>query len=410
MTENSKFPEFPEFPEISKFPEIYPLRTSDYRTLDVKQIFGVCPRAEASLHAGHAAAVILAGGMGSRLGRTLPKGMCAVSPVKEKSLFQLHFEKIYQLRQRYDASIPIYIMVNRASIPMVREFLEKHDFWGVPFEDVFLFVQNELPAVNEDGSLFYDSRGNRCFGPDGHGGLISALESSGAYADMETRGVRTLCTFHIDNPLVPVLNEAMLGMHWETKSEMTSVVVEKFDGMELVGNIVRDSDGHFCVVEYMDFPMELANLTTPSGTLRFWAGSVGIHLIQLDFLIDFYRNLVENPALLPFHHPKKKIITQDGPVFIRKPERFLFDILPRTKNPLIVKMDRAEIFTTLKKSTEIVRDHLNNLYKNWLQKSGAVFSPNASVEIAASFAMDQSTCMAKITPGTTFSGHTIYLD
>src|SRR5437868_6560188 len=47
-------------------------------------------RGEEALRRGEVAALLVAGGQGSRLGFEHPKGMFAVGPVSKKSLFQMH--------------------------------------------------------------------------------------------------------------------------------------------------------------------------------------------------------------------------------------------------------------------------------------------------------------------------------
>ncbi|MDO4630657.1 MAG: UTP--glucose-1-phosphate uridylyltransferase [Planctomycetia bacterium] len=383
--------------------------------LDSERLFGRSRCAEEAISAGKVGIVILAGGMGSRLGAVMPKGTFPVTPVREKSLFQVHFEKIRVLRERYKSPLRTYIMTNPDSDALTRDFLRENDFFGLPEEDVFLFSQGVMPALSpQDGSLFFLSDGRIYCGPDGHGGLITALENTDAGADMRLHGITTINTFHIDNPLVPILNEEMLAEHLHTGSEMSSVVVEKVDGMELVGNVVYEdvSKTAMRVVEYMDFPGEYAMKTDPdAGGLRFWAGSIGIHLIQLDFLEEMARKIRENPGFLPFHLPLKKIQTQDGPEWGIKPERFIFDILPLAKTPTVIRaVNRDEVFITLKQSAIPVREHLSELYASWLRRAGATLPENAQVEIAPDFALDFATLREKIPAGMIFAEEEVYLE
>jgi len=391
--------------------EIWPLG-NDFRELPRFQLFGLSESAREYITSGKAGVVILAGGMGSRLGRLEPKGTFPITPVTGKSLFQVHVEKIVVLRRYYGVNLRTYIMTNRISHAPTIDFFRENQWFGLSEEDFFFFSQNELPALNpEDGSFFYQPDGSVCVGPDGHGGLITALRSSGAADDMRSRGIETINTFHVDNPLVPVLHERFLEEHLARQSEMSSVVVEKIDGMELVGNLVHgDAEGKTLrVVEYLDFPATLAMETAPSGGLKYWAGSIGIHLIQLDFLEKMARRIQEEPGFLPYHLPIKKIHTRDGEEWGIKPERFIFDVLPYARNPLAVRADRMETFATLKKEPEPVRNHLSDLYASWLRRAGATVPENARVEIAPSFALDAETVCEKVPAGTVFAGEEVFL-
>ena len=68
-----------------------------------------------ALKAGRVAAFLVAGGQGTRLGFDGPKGSFPVSPIKKKSLFQLHAEKILAMSTRYGAVIPWYIMTSESN-------------------------------------------------------------------------------------------------------------------------------------------------------------------------------------------------------------------------------------------------------------------------------------------------------
>lgn len=392
--------------------EVWPLG-DDFIDLPRFQIFHLSPRAEQFIRAGKAGVVILAGGMGSRLGRLEPKGTFPITPVTGKSLFQVHAEKIAVLRRHYGVNLPTYIMTNRVSHEPTIEYFRENRWFGLPEEDFFFFPQGDLPALDpKDGSVFYDANGKVCVGPDGHGGLITALQTSGAADDMRARGIETINTFHVDNPIALVLNERFLDEHLLRESEMSSVIVEKNDGLELVGNLVHgDAEGKTLrVVEYFDFPESLAKETTPAGGLKYWAGSVGIHLIQLDFLDRMARRIQEEPGFLPYHLPLKKIQTREGEEWGLKPERFIFDVLPYAKDPVAARADRLDAFATLKKEPEPVRDHLSALYTSWLRRAGAVVPENARVEIAPSFALDAETVREKVPAGTVFTGEEIVLE
>lgn len=385
---------------------------SHYPVLDATRIFHRSPSAENFIASGKAAIVILAGGMGSRLGHAAPKGTFPVAPVSQKSLFQIHFEKITCLRKHYDAPILIYVMTNRSSHDETRAYFKENNFFGIPEKEVFFFAQNEVPILNpQDGSFFFTPNGQICFGPDGHGGLIAALETTGAGDSMRKNGIETLNTFHVDNPLVPVLNEQFLDAHLAQKSEMSVIAIEKKEPMELLGHIVRKADApqSLQIVEYLDFPADYAQETDENGRLKFWAGSIGIHLIQLDFLERIAKKIHEDPDFLPYHLPIKQVRTPNGMEWGIKPERFIFDILPLAKNALVCRANRENVFATLKNDPLPVQKHCSELYASWLRQAGIHFQPDARVEIAPNFALDVETLKEKIPAGSVLEGVDIFL-
>ena len=57
-----------------------------------------------ALAAGEVAVVIVAGGQGTRLGFDGPKGCYPIGPVTDRSLFQIHAEKVVALGRRHGAA------------------------------------------------------------------------------------------------------------------------------------------------------------------------------------------------------------------------------------------------------------------------------------------------------------------
>ena len=139
------------------------------------------------LAAGEVAVVIVAGGQGTRLGFDGPKGCYPIGPVSDRSLFQIHAEKVVALGRRHGAPVPLYVMTSPQNHAETAAFFERHDSFGV--ERLRLFVQGEMPAVDRvSGRILLAERGRVALSPDGHGGVIRALERSGALAEMAEGG------------------------------------------------------------------------------------------------------------------------------------------------------------------------------------------------------------------------------
>ncbi|MEC8209127.1 MAG: UTP--glucose-1-phosphate uridylyltransferase, partial [Verrucomicrobiota bacterium] len=65
-----------------------------------------------ALRAGRVAAFTVAGGQGTRLGYDGPKGTYPVTPVSEKTLFQVFAEKIARSGERFGVTIPWFILTS----------------------------------------------------------------------------------------------------------------------------------------------------------------------------------------------------------------------------------------------------------------------------------------------------------
>src|SRR5262245_59086178 len=87
---------------------------------------------EELLRRGAVAALVVAGGQGSRLGFEHPKGMYEVGPVSKKSLFQIHAEKVLATARRYETRLPFLVMTSPATHDETLDFFRRHAYFGLP--------------------------------------------------------------------------------------------------------------------------------------------------------------------------------------------------------------------------------------------------------------------------------------
>jgi UDP-N-acetylglucosamine/UDP-N-acetylgalactosamine diphosphorylase len=366
---------------------------------------------EEALRRGKVAALVVAGGQGTRLGFDHPKGLFPIGPVSGKSLFQLHAEKVLALSRRYGKSLPLLVMTSPATHAETESFFGKHRFFGLPPEDVWLFCQGTMPALDlATGRLLMEAPGRLCLSPNGHGGVLLGLRDSGCLDRLRTRGVRTLFYFQVDNPLVRVADPLFLGHHLAQRAEASSKVVPKLTPTDRLGNLVL-IDGRCSIIEYSDLPPELAQSTDEQGRLRFSAGSPAIHVFDVDFLA----RLTEGELGIPFHMARKKVPCLDEAGNHLQPEAenalklemFIFDVLPRAERWAVVETTRREEFEPLKNATgpdspESVRQALTSLAAEWLEQAGVRVPRRTDgaaavpLEISPLFALDAAELAAKV--------------
>lgn len=352
-----------------------------------------------ALRAGHVGVMLVAGGQGTRLGFKHPKGMFPIGPVSGKSLFQIHFEKVCATSHRYGVRIPLYLMTSPETHEETVAYLRQQGYFGFPAEDVFVFCQGTMPAVDaRTGKVLLAAADHVALSPDGHGGMLAAFARSGAMADAGQRGARHLFYFQIDNPLVSVCDPEFLGYHLLSGSEFTSQVVRKKEPLEKVGNVVQ-VDGRLYVIEYSDLPDDVASRRTAEGSLDIWAGSIAVHAMEVSFL----KRMVEAAGGLPFHRASKKVAhldDQGNRVEPAKPnavkfERFIFDLMPSAQGAIVVEVDAARHFAPLKNASgqpsdtpESVQAQWSALHREWLRRAGFDVADDVPVEISPRFALD----------------------
>ena len=252
-------------------------------------------RGEELLQCGEMAALVVAGGQGTRLGFDHPKGMFAIGTVSGKSLFQLLAEKVLALSRRYGKAMPFLVMTSPATDAETRAFFEEHRHFGLPADAVFFFRQGTMPGLDRaTGKLLLESPGRLFTSPNGHGGTLLALADSGLLDRLRQQGIRQVFYFQVDNPFVKVADPLFLGHHVAADAEVSSKIVPKEGPTDKVGNLVL-VDGRCAIIEYSDLPDALARQTDEHGRLRIWAGSPAIHI----FSVDFLSRVTQGPLTLP---------------------------------------------------------------------------------------------------------------
>ncbi|MEM1223620.1 MAG: UTP--glucose-1-phosphate uridylyltransferase, partial [Verrucomicrobiota bacterium] len=188
----------------------------------------------AAIQAGRVAAFTVAGGQGTRLGYDGPKGTFPVTPVSEKTLFQVFAEKIARTSERYGATIHWFILTSEINNTATVDAFEANDYFGLPEDSVHFIVQGLMAAVDYDGKIILADKDTIMMTPDGHGGSLRALVRSGAVAKMKELGIDCVSYFQVDNPLIQCIDPAFVGFHLESNSELSSKMVPKAYALEKV--------------------------------------------------------------------------------------------------------------------------------------------------------------------------------
>lgn len=355
-----------------------------------------------AIEQGKVAVLLLAGGQGTRLGSSAPKGCYDVNLPSGSSLFELQarrIAKIAKLAHAEASGIPWYIMTSGPTKVPTENFFENHSYFGLDPKNVVFFEQGVLPCTTDDGKVILEAPGKVSVAPDGNGGVYKALYKSGVLKDMQSRGVEHIHMYCVDNSLVKVADPVFIGYAALHGFEIATKVVRKRSATEPVGLIVA-KDGKPSVIEYSEISSELAHAIEPgTNLLKFRAANIVNHYYSMKFL-SRSKELAEG---LPFHSAHKKIphVSENGEtVKPSKPngiklEQFVFDVFQQV--PLdsfgCLEVARENEFSPVKNAPgsgedcpETARDDLMQEGKRWLESAGAVCPYPVEISPSVSYA------------------------
>eukprot|EP00088_Acartia_fossae_P068182 TRINITY_DN8597_c0_g1_i1.p1 TRINITY_DN8597_c0_g1~~TRINITY_DN8597_c0_g1_i1.p1 ORF type:complete len:511 (-),score=165.20 TRINITY_DN8597_c0_g1_i1:230-1762(-) len=353
----------------------------------------------AEIASGHVAILLLAGGQGTRLGVSYPKGMYNVGLPSNKTLFQLQAERILKLERLAaqqtgkSGKITWYIMTSATTVGPTENFFKENDYFGLKQENIFVFQQGTLPCFTFDGKIILGEKHKISRAPDGNGGLYRALRTEGVLDNMKSRGVKYIQLYCVDNILVRVGDPVFIGYCLSKGAECANKVVRKQFPTEAVG-ITCKVDGHYQVVEYSEITTKSAELSNKDGSLVYSAANICIHFFTLEFL---ERVVTTNERYLQHHVAKKKIpyVTDKGDIVKPttpngiKMEKFVFDVFRFANNFVVWECLRDEEFAPLKNAEgakdctpSYCRNAVLALHQKWLKMAGAEILSPSGVEAA----------------------------
>ena len=298
---------------------------------------------------GKVGAVLLAGGQGSRLGFDHPKGMFNIGVERELYIFECLINNLLDVTRMSGAYIPLFMMTSAENNKETREFFEKHNYIGYSSENVWFFIQEQLPTVDTNGKLMLADNGKILTAPNGNGGWYASMAKTGMLKAVQDAKIEWLNVFAVDNVLQRIADPCFIGAVIDSGKVSGAKVVAKAAPEEKVGVLCLE-DGKPSIVEYYEMTDEMLNSREADGTLSYNYGVILNYLFRVDKL---------NKTLsvkLPLHRAFKKIKYMDESGRIVVPEEpnaykfetLVLDMVKLQDNCLAYEVDRSKEFAPVK--------------------------------------------------------------
>lgn len=264
-------------------------------------------------------------------------------------MFEILCEKLKKVKSEYNVTTPWYIMTSKENNDETVRFFEENNYFGYPKEAVKFFKQGELPMINKEGKVLLTEEGLIKAGADGHGGIFEAMFKNNIVEDLKQKKIEWIFIGPIDNPLVQMTDELMLGYSVEEGVLATGKSIVKANPQEKVGVFCK-RDGRPSVVEYTEITKEMAEEIDANGELKFGESHINCNLFNIKAI-----EKIGNDKL-PYHTALKKATYMDENGNIIKPtepncykfESFIFDAFGKIDKMGILRGKRESEFAPVK--------------------------------------------------------------
>lgn len=307
-----------------------------------------------AIKAGEVGAVLLAGGMGTRLGSNDPKGMYNVGITKELYIFECLINNLLDVVKKADSYIHLFIMTSDLNYESTTKFFEEKNYFSYPKEYITFFKQEMAPCCDYDGKVLLERKDKVSVSPNGNGGWFLSMMKTGVLNKVKANGIKWLNIFAVDNVLQRICDPIFIGATILEEKTVGSKVVRKNSPDEKVGVMCLE-DGKPSIVEYYELSDEMRAKTDERGERLYNFGVILNYLFNVSELEEIVK------YSLPYHVVEKKIpyidengneISPDSPNGC-KFEQLVLDMIHMGKSCLPFEVIREKEFAPIKNKTGV---------------------------------------------------------
>lgn len=338
--------------ELAKRGEISPLAAMELDEIEANKESFQKTGLEA-IRAGKVAALLLAGGMGTRLGSDNPKGMYNVGITRELYIFECLMNNMLDVVKLAGTWFHLFIMTSDKNHEATTSFLKEKEYFGYNAEYIHFFKQEMAAATDYEGKILLEAKNKLSTSPNGNGGWFISLQKNGLLDLVHEAGIEWFNVFAVDNVLQRIADPVFVGATIEKQCVVGAKVVRKVAKDEKVGAMCLE-DGRPSIVEYYDMTPELMDAVNEKGEPAYNFGVILNYLFRVP-------ELEKMMSSLPLHIVEKKIPYLNEQGELVKPEapngykyeNLVLDMIHQLDSCLPFEVVREREFAPIKNKTGV---------------------------------------------------------
>lgn len=306
------------------------------------------------IRAGKVGAVLLAGGMGTRLGSDDPKCMYNIGITKEVYIFERLISNLMDVVNQTGNYVHLFVMTSEKNHEKTVKFMNEKKFFGYDPNYVTFFMQDMAPASDYTGKVYMEGKGLMAASPNGNGGWFSSMKRAGLLDMLHKNGIEYLNIFAVDNVLQRIADPVFVGATAMNNCVVGAKVIRKNAPDEKVG-VMCYEDGRPSIVEYYELTQDMMDAKDASGEPAYNYGVILNYLFHVKELEEIVGKE------MPLHIVEKKIpyMAEDGTLI--KPEKpngykyesLVLDMIHMLDTCLVFEVVREKEFAPIKNPTGV---------------------------------------------------------
>lgn len=295
------------------------------------------------------AVVILAGGQGTRLGYKGPKGTFELDINPKKSLFELLCDTLKVANNKYNVTIPWYIMTSIYNDEETKKFFEQKNYFNYPKDCIHFFKQSELPLIDIFGNLILEETYKIKESSNGNGDVFNSIKRNGILEEMKEKNIKWVSFGGVDNVILDIVDPLFLGLTISHNKLVASKTLFKKDINDKDWIFVRKS-GKPAIIDCNYLSSSMKNAIDKNGNYLYRETNMLAHLFNISAIEKACNEK------LPYHRAFKKnnFVNEEGMKQVpEKPntfkfETFIFDAFSLFNDIELLRVNESDEFAPIK--------------------------------------------------------------